>query len=81
MGRMDATLLTLVSTIACLTFPRLLSIILDPKIKRTQLLQTAFRSRKAKYEITSFPYCTSHSLTGSPSCKFSPSFCAKCSPN
>ncbi len=81
MGRIDATLLTLFSTVACLIFPRLLGIITNPKTKRHRPLQTASTSQKAKYEITTFPYCTSYALTGNPSCKFSPNFCGRCSPN
>ncbi|PLZ97507.1 hypothetical protein CEN50_14945 [Fischerella thermalis CCMEE 5268] len=81
MDRIDVTLLTLISTIACLTFPKLLSIITDPKIKPTRLLQKVSTPRNTQQGITSFPFCTSYALTGSPSCKFSPHFCGRCSPN
>ncbi|BAZ68515.1 hypothetical protein NIES4106_32790 [Fischerella sp. NIES-4106] len=81
MDRIDAILLTLISTITCLTFPRLLSIITNLKIKPTKLLQKASTPRKTQHKLTSFPFCTSYALTGSPSCKFSPRFCARCSPN
>lgn len=76
MGLVDALLIVLTSTLACLTLPKLLHILLTPKPKSTRSLR---KFKKLKHEITSFPYCTSYSLTGTPSCKFSPNFCAKCS--
>lgn len=81
MARIDAILLTLISTIVCLTFPRLLSIITAPKIKPIRLLQKASTPRKTQQKLTSFPFCTSYAITGGPSCKFSPRFCGRCSPN
>ncbi len=81
MDRIDAVLLTVISTTVCLTFPRLLSIVTAPKIKPTRLLQKASEPRKTQQKLTSFPFCTSYAVTGGPSCKFSPRFCARCSPN
>jgi hypothetical protein len=81
MDWIDSVLLTTASTVACMMFPRLLSHILNPKAKGTKLVKATSTSQKARYEITTFPYCTSYALTGSPSCKFSPHFCSKCSAN
>ncbi|OUL31203.1 hypothetical protein BV372_20550 [Nostoc sp. T09] len=77
----DAALLTLINTVACLAFPKLLSIILSPQAKPTEPLPKDSSSQKARVPITTFPYCTAHPLTGSPFCRFRPHFCARCTPN
>ncbi len=81
MALTDALFLTLVNVAACLTFPKLLSLITAPEVKRIKPLQNLSSSRKATGELTTFPYCTSYALTQAPSCKFSPNFCDRCSPN
>jgi hypothetical protein len=78
MNLMDILLLTLASTIACVTLPRLISIILmmgGKSIKKHHVITL----QKARHKVTSFPFCTTYSLTKTPSCKFSPHFCGKCS--
>lgn len=75
----DAALLTLINAIACLAFPKLLSLILSPKSPSTEALSQDPSPEITKLPITSFPYCTAYVLTGSQSCKFSPHFCAQCS--
>lgn len=79
MDLLDIILLTSINIFGCLAFPRLLSIAFIWKSEYIQRLQMYSRTQKTKYEITSFPYCTSYSLTASPVCKFRPNFCAKCS--
>jgi len=79
MDLLNIILLTSINVFACLAFPRLISIISNLKTKHIQASQMSSISQKTKYEITSFPYCTSYSLTASPVCKFRPNFCAKCS--
>jgi hypothetical protein len=79
MDLLNIILLTSINVFACLAFPRLISIISNLKTKDIQASQMSSTSQKTKYEITSFPYCTSYSLTASPVCKFRPNFCAKCS--
>jgi hypothetical protein len=81
MALTDALFLTLVNVAACLTFPKLLSKITAPEVKRIKPLQKVSGSRKTTDKLTTFPYCTSYALTQAPSCKFSPNFCDKCSPN
>jgi hypothetical protein len=78
MNLMDILFLTLASTIACVALPRLISIILvmgGKSIKKHHVITL----QKARYEVTSFPFCTSYILTSTPSCKFSPHFCGQCS--
>lgn len=79
MDLLDIILLTSINIFGCLAFPRLLSLFFSLKTKYIQRLQMYSTTQKTKYEITSFPYCTSYSLTASPVCKFRPNFCAKCS--
>jgi hypothetical protein len=81
MALTDALFLTLVNVAACLTFPKVLSMITGSEVKRIKPLQKVSSSLKARGELTTFPYCTSYALTQAPSCKFSPSFCDKCSPS
>ncbi len=78
---MTALFLVPLLTVACLVLPRLLSIILTLKTQLTEQLEHSSVLQEVKSEITSFPYCMSYNLTGSQFCKFSPSFCAKCSPS
>jgi hypothetical protein len=77
----DAALLTLINTVACLAFPKLLSIILSPKAKPTEPPLSSSSPAKARIPITTFPYCTVHPLTGSQFCRFRPHFCDRCTPN
>lgn len=77
----DAALLTLINTIACLAFPKLLSIILSAKRKPTEPSINGSSSPKVIVPITTFPYCTAHALTGSQFCRFRPHFCDRCTPN
>jgi hypothetical protein len=77
----DTALLTLINTVACLAFPKLLSMILTAKSRYPEALPQHSRSETAKFQSTSFPYCTVYILTSSQSCKFSPDFCGQCSPN
>lgn len=80
MGLLDAFLLTLINLTACLALPKLLSLILSPaKTKQAQRVAERATLLQSSMGITSFPYCTTYSLTGSQFCKFSPHFCAKCS--
>ncbi|QFZ15924.1 hypothetical protein EH233_19145 [Anabaena sp. YBS01] len=82
MELLDAFLLTLINIVACLGLPKLLSLILSaPKNKRTLRLSKSTKSLPGSMGITSFPYCTAYAKTGSQFCKFSPHFCAKCSPS
>lgn len=81
MNLMNAILLTLVNTAACLALPKLLAILLAPKAKSAELSPKRFKLQTARVELTSFPYCTVYTLTGRQFCKFSPRFCDKCSPN
>ncbi|QLE59419.1 hypothetical protein FD725_18060 [Nostoc sp. TCL26-01] len=82
MALLDAFFLTLINIVACLVFPKLLSVILDPpRVKHTKRLSQGLKSHAARIEITSFPYCTAYAITGSQYCKFSPHFCSQCSPN
>ncbi len=75
---MDVLLLTIINAGACLTLPKLLSMVSDRQPKQSQPLSVASTSKPAQ-EITSFPYCTTYSLTGSQFCKFKPRFCSQCS--
>ncbi len=76
-----AALLTIINTVACLGFPKLLSIILSSKAKAAETSANASSPQKSKVAITTFPYCTTHTLTGDPFCKFRPHFCDRCTPN
>lgn len=55
MGLMDGLFLTLINTVACLVFPKLLSVILTFKNKRTAPSQ-AISSNNASSKMPSFPY-------------------------
>lgn len=81
MKLIDATLLTLINIAACMALPKLLAIFLADKTKLTEALPNGSKLQTARVKVTSFPYCTAYPLTGSQYCKFSPDFCAKCSPN
>ncbi|MCC5644903.1 hypothetical protein LC607_18550 [Nostoc sp. CHAB 5824] len=81
MNLIDATLLTLLNIAACMALPKLLGILVADQTKLTEALHNGSKSQTARVELTSFPYCTAYAVTGSQFCKFSPDFCAKCSPN
>lgn len=81
MNLIDAILLTLINAAACIVFPKLVAIFLANKTKPNEVSLNGSKLQTAKVELTSFPYCTAYSLTGSQYCKFSPDFCSKCSPN
>jgi hypothetical protein len=81
MGFLDTIFLTLVNTVACIALPRLLSFLLLLKNRVTTSGVISAKRQENNSQNTSFPYCTPYSLTGSPSCQFSPRFCGKCSPN
>ncbi|MEH2291710.1 hypothetical protein [Nostoc sp.] len=81
MKLIDSTLLTLINITACVAFPKLVAILLADKTKVTEVLPNGSKLQAARVELTSFPYCTAYTLTGSQFCKFSPDFCANCSPN
>ncbi|MEH2319984.1 hypothetical protein [Nostoc sp.] len=81
MKLIDSTLLTLINITACVAFPKLVAILLADKTKVTEVLPNGSKLQAARVELTSFPYCTAYALTGSQFCKFSPDFCANCSPN
>jgi hypothetical protein len=85
MGFMDTIFLTLVNTVACIALPRLLSFLLSSKKSATTSGVISAKRQENNLQNTSqntsFPYCTAYSITGSPSCQFSPGFCGKCSPN
>jgi hypothetical protein len=80
MNFLDILFLTLVSTIACITLPKLISTVLNPH-KPNASQRRVITIRKATNDITSFPYCTTYILTKAPACKFSPSFCDRCTSN
>ncbi|MEH2212129.1 hypothetical protein [Nostoc sp.] len=77
----DGIMLTLLNIAACIALPKILAILLADKTKLTETLANGSKLQAAKIELTSFPYCTAYQLTGSQYCKFSPDFCANCSPN
>jgi len=81
MNFIDIILLTLLNIATCIGLPKILAILLAEKTKLTEALQNSSKLQTAKIELTSFPYCTAYPVTGSQFCKFSPDFCAKCSPN
>ncbi|MBN3890535.1 MULTISPECIES: hypothetical protein [unclassified Nostoc] len=81
MNFIDAIMLTLLNIAACIALPKILAILLADKTKLTETLANGSKLQVAKIELTSFPYCTAYPLTGSQFCKFSPDFCANCSPN
>jgi hypothetical protein len=79
MSLTDAMVLTLINTVACFTFPKLLLMLVATQAKSTKLEEIALAPQKPKVELTSFPYCMTYNLTGSPFCKFRFKFCAQCS--
>ncbi|QMS89806.1 hypothetical protein HUN01_20285 [Nostoc edaphicum CCNP1411] len=81
MNFIDTILLTLLNIAACIALPKILTILSAEKTKLTEVLPNGSKLQTAKIELTSFPYCTAYPVTGSQFCKFSPDFCAKCSPN
>jgi hypothetical protein len=81
MNFIDAILLALLNITVCMALPKLLAILLTEKTKLTEAFPNSSKSQTARVKLTSFPYCTAYPLTGSQFCKFSPHFCAKCSPN
>ncbi len=81
MALKDAALFTFINAVACLAFPKLLSMILALKSRLTVGSSPHTSANLPQFSVTSFPYCTAYVLAGSPSCKFSPDFCARCSPN
>ena len=81
MGLMDVVLLTVINAGACLVLPKLLSMIVVRKPEQSSLFSLASSCKSANRKMTSFPYCTVYSLTGSQFCKFSPRFCDQCSLN
>ncbi|MEA5623984.1 hypothetical protein [Nostoc sp. UHCC 0251] len=81
MNLIEATLVTLLNIAACIALPKVLTIFIADKTKITEALPNGYKSQTARAELTSFPYCTAYPVTGSQFCKFSPDFCAKCSPN
>lgn len=81
MNLIEATLVTLLNIAVCIAFPKILTIFIAHKTKLTEALPNGSKSQTAIAELTSFPYCTAYPVTGSQFCKFSPDFCAKCSPN
>ncbi|MGJ5629295.1 hypothetical protein [Nostoc sp. CALU 1950] len=81
MNFIDTILLTLLNIAACIALPKILAILSAEKTKLTEVLPNGSKLQIAKIELTSFPYCTAYPVTGSQFCKFSPDFCAKCSPN
>ncbi|WP_169222575.1 hypothetical protein [Brasilonema sp. UFV-L1] len=50
MNTIDAVILTLLNTIACFAFPKLLSVIMAPRNKRTVALPTAITSQTEAYQ-------------------------------
>jgi hypothetical protein len=76
---MNVLLLTFISAGACLTLPKLLSILVR-KSEESPAFFMRSNCNPAKMEMTTFPYCTAYGLTGSQFCKFSPHFCDQCSP-
>ncbi|BAZ41003.1 hypothetical protein NIES4101_69650 [Calothrix sp. NIES-4101] len=78
MNLMDILFLTLVSAAACIALPRLISMILALGGKPIQK-HHVITLQNARQEVTSFPFCTTYSLTRTPACKFSPHFCGQCS--
>ncbi|MDZ7967596.1 MAG: hypothetical protein RM368_22025 [Nostoc sp. DedSLP03] len=81
MNFIDGIMLTLLNIAACIALPKILAILLADKTKITETLANGSKLQAAKIQLTSFPYCTAYGLTGSQYCKFSPDFCASCSPN
>jgi hypothetical protein len=81
MNLIDAILLTLLNITICIAFPKLVAILMADKTKLNTVARNGSKFQTAKIELTSFPYCTAYSLTGSQYCKFSPDFCSRCSPN
>jgi hypothetical protein len=56
MRLMDGMLLTLISTVICVAFPKLLSMVLIVKTKRTAQPQTISTPQEVGTELPIFPY-------------------------
>ncbi len=56
MGLMDGLLLTLINAVACLAFPKLLSVLLTFKNKHTEAVQATVSSNNATSEVPSLLY-------------------------
>ncbi len=54
MSFIDCILLTLINTVACLAFPKLLSMILTPKTKKAASSPTPITASESSSEIPSF---------------------------
>ena len=50
MNTIDAVILTLLNTIACFAFPKLLSVIMAPEKKHTAPMPTAITSQTESYQ-------------------------------
>jgi hypothetical protein len=81
MGSIDAVLITIISAVICIVLPKVLSVLLSVKTKLFQPGKKNFSLNTERLAITSFPYCTVYSVTGTQYCKFSPQFCSQCSPS
>jgi hypothetical protein len=79
MGLIDAALISMMSAIACLAFPKFLFMLLSLKSKINKPAAMNCSLNTAKIATTSFPYCTAYPITGSQFCRFSPQFCSRCS--
>lgn len=55
MGAIDGLLLTLISTVICIAFPKLLSIILATKTKRTSSKPADRKMQEASTAVAIFP--------------------------
>lgn len=77
MNLIDSLLLTVISTVSCIALPRLISLIFN--LGKTTKPHPVISLKKATNHVTSFPFCTTHTLKNTQSCKFSPHFCHKCS--
>ncbi len=53
---MDSLILTLISAVICLAFPKILSMILAAKTKRTAPLPTAIAPQEITKEVPSYPF-------------------------
>ncbi|GAB1540582.1 hypothetical protein NUACC21_32510 [Scytonema sp. NUACC21] len=53
MSLMDGLLLTLINTVACIAFPKLLSLITAPKAKATVSTQTKLAANKTGSQVPS----------------------------
>ncbi len=80
MGWLDILIVTLINAIACISLPRLLALVqMRCSPKNSQPSSASLVLSSTDNQITRFPYCTSHIVTGKQSCRFAPQFCATCS--